>query len=224
MIRLVLARYVLLGIAAALAMAAVGCYRSRAHPCAAQPQPTMVLSPSSGPCDATVEVTGSGFPVTPVQAKNPDVYLLQPGTTDVSMGFLVPAHPDRDGAFRQWAGLREHGCEAATLDSQAEQPTGYLAIAAAPQRLAPGPGLQPGDHIPNITAVAYYRYTTTTPPPPPVMVVSPSSGPCDGTVEVRGSGFEPGGQIPLDLAGAHSDVAITRLAVATAGSDGAVRR
>jgi hypothetical protein len=167
-----------------------------------------------------VEIKGSGFPVVPGQAKNPDVYLLQPGTTDVSMGFLVPAHPDRDGAFSQWAGLHEHGCEAALLDSQAEQPTGYLAIAAAPQHLTPGPGLQPGERIPNIIAVAHYTYTTTTPPPPPVMLISPSSGPCDGTVEVRGSGFEPGSQIPLDLAGAHSDVAIARLAVATAGSDG----
>jgi hypothetical protein len=52
------------------------------------------------------------------------------------------------------------------------------------------------------------------------MVISPSSGPCDATVEVRGSGFEPGSQIPLDLGGAHSDVAIARLAVATAGPDG----
>ena len=56
--------------------------------------------------------------------------------------------------------------------------------------------------------------------PQPTLVISPASGPCDAAVEVKGSGFEPGSEVPLDLAGPHSDVAIGRLAVATAAPDG----
>jgi hypothetical protein len=52
------------------------------------------------------------------------------------------------------------------------------------------------------------------------MTIYPSSGPCDATVEVTGTGFVPGNEIPLDLAGAHSDVSVGRLAVAIAGPDG----
>jgi len=165
---------------------------------AAQPQPTMVLSPASGPCDATVQASGTGFPV-----GNLVLYLVRPGTTDVNMGILNGAvvHPEGEGSsLSQAVPLWNHGCEAATLDSQLAQPTGYLAIAAA---LAPAPGggaVQPGERIPNIIAVADYRYTTTTPPPPPVMAISPSSGPCDGTVEVTGTGFQPDQDVSLHWA------------------------
>ena len=52
---------------------------------AGQPQPTMVISPSSGPCDAAIQVSGSGFPV-PSAPFHDEVwlYLVQPGTADVN--------------------------------------------------------------------------------------------------------------------------------------------
>ena len=190
---------VLLTVAAGGALAPAG-------PAAAQPQPTIVLSPSSGPCDAAVEVRGSGFPeFAPGQATNPNVYLIQPGTTDVSMDFLARVYPYRDGAFSQRFELREDGCEAVALDRQAEQPAGYLTIAAA----APGEvAVHPGDHIPNIIAVAHYTYTT---PPPPVMVISPSSGPCDATVEITGRDFPPNTTIEVGVGGTDAQMIVGHL-------------
>jgi len=172
---------------------------------AAQPQPTMVLSPSSGPCDATVEANGTGFAV-----GNLGLYLLRPGTTDVNMGILNGAvvHPEGEGSFSQAVPLRDHGCEAATLDSQAEQPTGYLAIAAAPG----GGAVQPGERIPNIIAVAQYAYTTTTRQPQPTMTITPSSGPCDATVEVTGRDFPAGTAIHLDVGGGGGESTLGKLA------------
>jgi hypothetical protein len=177
----------------------------------------MVLSPSSGPCDAPVEVKASGFPVSRSPMESLGLYLLQPGTGDVSMGVLNAASVQRDGTFSQWVPLREHGCEAAALDSQAGQPTGGLFIAAwageAPVGL--------GERIPDIIAVGRYTYTTTTPHvPTETLQISPASGACDAMVDVTGEGFEPGAEIPLDLARPNSDDVMGRLAVATADRDG----
>jgi len=178
---------------------------------AAQPQPTIVLSPSSGPCDAPVEASGTGL----VPRQDALVYLLQPGTTDVSMGLLTYGSVDQNGAFSQWFGLREHGCEAAVLDSQAEEPAGYLAIVAAEG------GVQPGEHIPNIIATARYEYTTTAPRAPiETLSISPGSGPCDAGVEVTGSGFQAGIAVVLKLASASGEFGLGPLASAAVGSDG----
>jgi len=184
---------------------------------AGQPQPTLTISPSSGPCDAAVEVRGEGFPVGGADISNPLVYLLRPGTTDVNMGFLTYGSVDRDGSFSQWFGLREHGCEAAALDRQAEQPAGYVAIAAAPAATA----VQPGERIPNIVATAQYRYTTTAPHvATESLSISPASGPCDATAQVRGSGFEPGMAVVLELASASGEFGLGPLASAVAGDSG----
>jgi len=211
-----LGRYVLFGMVAALAGAAGGTL-APAGPAAAQPQPTMVLSPASGPCDATVEVRGSGFPLPSGPMESLGLYLLQPGTADLNMGVLNPASVQRDGTFSEWAPLWKRGCEAAALDGKAEQPTGNLFIAARSGETPVGPG----ERIPNIIAVARYAYTTTTPHvPTESLSVSPQSGPCDAMVDVRGEGFEPGTEIPLDLAKPNTDDVMGRLAVATADSDG----
>jgi len=167
-----------------------------------QLQPTIVISPASGPCNATVEVRGQNFPLPERPMQTLGLYLLQPGTTDVSMALLVTGYLHLDGTFRQSAELQEHGCEAATLDSQAEQPAGYLTIAAAPG----GPAVSPGDRIPNIIAVGQYRYTATTPPPSPVIVISPSSGPCDATVEITGQDFPPNTAIELGVGGTDGEL------------------
>jgi len=186
---------------------------------AAQPQPTLVLSPSSGPCDAPVEVKGHGFPVGGGHPTNPLVYLLRPGTTDVNMGFLTYGSVDRDGSFSQWFGLRQHGCEAAALDGQADQPSGHLVIAVTLFQ----PTLQPGARIPDIIATAQYEYTTTAPHvPTETLSVLPPSGPCDATVEVTGSGFEPGMEVVLKLASASGEFGLGPLASAAAGDDGGI--
>lgn len=183
---------------------------------AAQPKPTMTISPASGPCDATVEVAGTGFSVLP-PTESLGLYLLRPGTNDVSMMVLNAASVQRDGTFSQLVPLSEHGCEAAALDSKAEPPTGKLFIAASPGESPAGVG----EGIPDIITVAQYAYTTTAAQVhAETMSVSPQSGPCDATVDLMGQGFEPGAQVPLDLARPNSDDVMGRLAIPTADSEG----
>jgi hypothetical protein len=185
---------------------------------AAQPQPTVVISPASGPCDAPVQVNGSGFDRSRLvmEGPGPALYLLRPGADDISMGILNPVFIDQGGAFSEPVGLYEHGCEAAALDSQAERPTGRLSIALS----AGGPTVELGGQIPNIIAIAEYTYTTTTPPPRPTMVVSPPSGACDATVEVTGSAFQPGQEVSLGLKPPGFDVPLGTLATAVADARG----
>jgi len=212
-----LGRYVLFGMEAALAVAAGGVV-APAGPAAAQPQPTMVISPASGPCDATVDVTGNDFPASK-GLESLGLYLLQPGSSDVNMAILNAAvvHPEGGGGFTQSLPLREHGCEAAAMDAEAEQPAGYLAIVAAPGEAA----VQPGERIANIVAVAHYAYTTTTPQRQPAMAITPSSGPCDGTVDITGRDLPASTAIHLDVAGGGGEATLGRLASLTTGASGA---
>jgi len=182
---------------------------------AGQPQPTMVLSPSSGPCDATVEVTGAGFPASSL-TESLGLYLLRPGTTDVNVGILNAAVVGQDGRFDEWVPLREHGCEEAALDARAQPPAGDLLIAARSGQTA----VPPGDRIPNIIAVAQYTYTTTTPQPQPTMALSPASGPCDGTVEVTGRDFSASTAIHLDVGGGGGESTLGKLASLVTDSGG----
>jgi hypothetical protein len=146
------------------------------------------------------------------------LYLLQPGTVDVNMGILNAASVGRDGTFSQAAPLWERGCEAAALDSQADQPTGNLVIVA---RSGQGP-VGPDQRISDIIATAQYVYATTTAHiPTETLAILPASGPCDGAVEVRGSGFEPGIQVLLKLGRPGSDDTLGTLASATAEGTGA---
>lgn len=80
--------------------------------------------------------------------------------------------------------------------------------------------MKPGERIPNIIAVAQYRYTTTTRPPPPVMAISPSSGPCDGTVEITGRDFPAGTAIRLDVGVPKGDGTMGTLATLVTASSG----
>jgi hypothetical protein len=182
---------------------------------AVQPQPTLTLSPSSGPCDDPVEVTGSGFPVPSGPFPYVAFYLVEPGSADVNAGSVGSAHIERDGSFSQWVGLRHGGCDAAALDSRSEQPTGYLIIGATLSLTA----VQVGVRIPDIMATAQYSYGTTT-PPRRVMTVSPASGPCDGTVQVTGTGFYPGEDATLGWAYPGSESSLGRLASVVADAGG----
>jgi hypothetical protein len=177
---------------------------------AAQPQPTLVLSPSSGPCDATVEVSGTGFLPPSGPGETLRLYLVEPGTADVSMDILNPAFVQPDGTFEQSAPLYSRGCEAAALDSRAEHATGHLLIVASSsleQSAAP-----PGQRISNIVAIAQYQYTTTAPPPQPIMALSPSTGPCDATVEITGRDFPASTAVRLDVAGGGGEATLGTLA------------
>lgn len=206
MLRLRLARYIVLGIAVALMAAAAGAASAvlPAGQASAQPAPTIELLPASGPCDAPVEVRGRGFEPQGGPASLL-LYLVQPGTADVNMDSLNPASPDADGAFSQRVAMRERGCEAVALDSEAERPSGYVVIAVA-SRVSDSPTGE-GERIPNVIATAQYKYTTTAPHvPTEALSVVPPSGPCDATIEVRLSGFRPDWPVPIDVAGpyAHS--------------------
>jgi hypothetical protein len=184
---------------------------------AAQPQPTLVLSPSSGPCDAAIEVSGSGFPVPSGPFPYAVLYLLQPGSTDVNADTLDTVRIDQGGTFSRWVTPWENGCDAAALDSKGAEPSGHVAIAAA---LSQG-ALQAGERIPNILAVAQYAYTTTAPRvPTETLSISPASGPCDGIVDITGSGFDPGTNVQLNLGRPGSDDTLGTLASAVAGADG----
>lgn len=185
---------------------------------AAQPQPTLTLSPASGPCDATVEVKGSGLEdiQVPEPGPGPALYLLQPGTVDVNVEFLNGVDIYDDGTFRGSVPLWKRGCEAATLNSQAEHPSGYLSFALS----GGGPTVQPGERIPNIIAVAQYAYTTTTRQPQPSMAITPSSGPCDAPVEIEGRDFPASTAIHLDVAGGGGEATLGRLASLTTEPSG----
>lgn len=200
-----------------------------------EPQPLLQLIPSSGPCDAPVQAMGSKFRPPPGVFPDVELYLLQPGAGKVNMDYLTSATVERDGTFTQWAGLRERGCEAAALDIKAEETSGHLSIAAVYGRtfFPPGP-LTPespppivetpfprGEAIPSIVAVGNYRYTTTTVHvPTEALEIYPASGPCDGTVRVAGTGFEPGVEVLLEMGHPASDSSLGTLASATADSAG----
>lgn len=215
------ARYVLFGTVAVLLVAAGGVL-APAGGAAAQPQPTLVLSPASGPCDAVVEVAGSGFPPPLASPLGPTrdtlgLYLVRPGAADISMDILNAASNQPDGTFGQWLPLHNRGCEAAALDRQAQEPTGRLLIAVT----FSNPPVQPGERIPDILAMAEYTYTTAAPRvPTEALSISPASGPCDGTVDITGSGFEPGMELLLKLAQPGSDGTLGTLASALPDANG----
>lgn len=197
MLRLRLARYIVLGIAVALMAAAAGAASAvlPAGQANAQPEPTIELLPASGPCDGVVDMRGTGFepPADPTEFQR--LYLVRPGTEDVAMREVAGGLVRSDGTFVARMGPHVARCDVAALDSEAEQPSGHLVIAATASR----DPVSPGERIPGIIAVARYAYTTTSPPADPLAVVSPSTGPCDAPLEVRGRGFEPQGGAGSDL-------------------------
>jgi len=184
-----------------------------------QPEPTMVISPPSGPCDTPLEARGSGFPLPRAPTEIVELYLVHPGTSDVNMRILNAASIEPDGTFTARLGPAEPRCQAAALDSKAEQPAAHLLIAATTSLT--GPPVPPGEPIPDIIAVARYAYTTTTLRiPTETLVVFPPSGPCDATIEVTGSGFEPAMKVRLDLGAPGSDASLGTLASVVAHADG----
>jgi len=136
---------------------------------AAQPQPTMVISPASGPCDATVEVQGTGFEAggqIPIDLGGPH--------SDISIARLAIAGAGPDGQFRVSIALGSLGCQAATIDAQLDRP-------GEPKDIVLFAGADPARM--SVITRASYEYTTTT---ASVARVLPPAG--DGTAALRGSG------------------------------------
>jgi hypothetical protein len=129
----------------------------------------------------------------------------------VNVDFLNGVDIFDDGTFRGSVPLWKHGCEVAALDRQAGQPSGHLSFALS----AGGPVVQPGERIPNIIAVAQYAYTTAARQPQPAMTITPTSGPCDATVEIAGRDFPASTAIHLDVAGGGGEATLGRLASLT---------
>jgi hypothetical protein len=141
-----LGRYVLLGIVVALAVAAGGVL---APPGGAAAQRSMVISPSSGPCDATVEVTGTGFvPGNEIPLDLGGAY------SDVPVGRLAVASARSDGQFSVQIKFGVLGCEVAARDTELGHP-------GEPKRLGIFAGYDPARG--SILAEAMYSYTTTAP-------------------------------------------------------------
>jgi hypothetical protein len=129
---------------------------------AAQPQPTMVISPSSGPCDATVEITGWDFP--------PSTRIrLDIGRA----GRLVTLTTDPNGRFTANVALGQLGCEAVRLDGLRPGDQIWV-IADLEERM-----IEPGRGIPPILTRSPYTYITThvAPKPPPAALPRTGSGP-----------------------------------------------
>jgi hypothetical protein len=84
---------------------------------AAQSEPTMVVSPSSGPCDGTVELRGSGYPA------DADIRVsLGRPHSEGDFAVLASALTGATGDFHVAVDLGSLGCEAAALDERLSGP------------------------------------------------------------------------------------------------------
>ena len=126
----------------------------------AQAAPTLTVNPESGPCDATVEVRGAGFPPdTEVKLALGAPHSGEDQTT------LATPRAGADGSFGVSITLGEIGCEAAAADIRFDDPGEprdlviWTRDTANPQRIA---------------ARTAYRYTNTVPGERPALPVSGS--------------------------------------------------
>jgi hypothetical protein len=161
----------------------------------AQPQPTLTITPLSGPCDATVELTGLDFP------PNTAIELGVGGTDgQLIVGHLGSVLSDADGhlSFSTLLGFLGCGMAGVTRERTAGDQLWLLGYV-----LEPGPS---GSPTARILTRARYRFTTTQSTLPiAVLTLSPSSGPCDATLEATGTLFEPGSDVTLQVARPHSE-------------------
>jgi len=151
----------------------------------AQGQESLVIVPSSGPCDGTVEVIGKGFPANTAIRLD----LARPGS-DTTMGKLGSTTTNAEGEFRVTVTFGTLGCEAAQLEGM----WGYdpasrgLVIFVDLEERAPTQG------IPPILGRVEYRYTTTG--------VTPEGAPSGLPGTGSGSGWSGIGVKGLALSGA----------------------
>ena len=133
----------------------------------AQPEPTLTISPSSGPCDATVEVTGHDFP--PNTAIRLD--MGHPGG-DGKLGKLASLTSDSTGRFALGVELGALGCEAARLIKELGTGSEELWIFADLEERI----VEPGRGIPPILTRTPYTATTTRVGAQPLADALPDTG------------------------------------------------
>jgi hypothetical protein len=181
---------------------------------AAQPQPTLVLSPSSGPCDATVEVRGEDF------APHSFVRILvgEP-TTGAGLGEVASVSADSLGRFARSASLGSLACAGARLADKVAPGAGRLEVWASAGEPLYGLG-----SLPPVVARAVYLFATfEISRPEPTLTVLPDTGPCDARVTVEAAGFEPSYEILVSLMRPHSEGSLGTLAEAVTDGEGALR-
>jgi hypothetical protein len=152
---------------------------------AAHAQPSLTVSPPSGPCDATVEVRGSSFEPGAMIELN----LARPHS-EGAMGKLGSAIADAAGDFSLAVSLGALGCEAAALDTRADDP-------GEPKDLQMYASYQP--RRPRLAAWAVYAYTTTNPSPDVVPAAPPDTGNAGDTSGART--FHPAAILALAAGG-----------------------
>ena len=182
----------------------------------AQPQPTMVLSPSGGPCDGAVEVTGQDFPPNTPIALGLTVHPLGPAfdpATLTRLTGLASAVTDGNGHFAATTTLGFLGCEAASLDGFGPVSGQVWVVADLAQPLQ--------GHAPGLLAEAPYFYTTRrVAEPGPMLTISPSTGECDATLQVTGQHVPSASQVVVYLGNPGSEGAIATLGAPATSSSG----
>lgn len=190
-------RFVLTMLTVTLAVLTVGDVSPlvRADRARAQPEPTLEIVPPSGPCDATLEVTGQEFP------PNTAIELGVGGIGGQSIeGRLASVFSDANGHLSFNALLGFLGCGMASVTRER---TGGDQLWLLGYAIEPGPSGRPTARI---LARAPYTFTTTQSTlPEAILTLSPSSGPCDATVDATGAFFEPGSNVMLQVARPHSE-------------------
>ena len=190
----------------------------------AQDGPALVLTPDSGPCDATIQVSGSGFP--------PDsaiTFSLNRPHSEGSFASIGSTVSDAGGAFAADVTLGEVGCLVASRDDDFDDP-------GEPKELGVTAHV---DAAPSVGRGARYTYTTvsiaggvftaTAEPPASTgmpmqdlqFAVSPTSGPCDATISATGSGFPARSEILISLSRPASEGSIVNLTSTVTDSSGA---
>jgi hypothetical protein len=130
-----------------------------------QPQPGMTITPSGGPCDATVEITGRDFPAS--TAIHLDV---AGGGGEATLGRLASLTTEPSGGFALSVSLGTLGCEGArSIEGLGAGPHEFWIFASRDEPLIV-PGQTGGPPLLTRTA---YTYTTTTLSAPQVL---PSTG------------------------------------------------
>lgn len=125
-----------------------------------QSAPALTLSPSSGPCDATITVNLSGFE--PNETVTLDIATPFSGGIDAR---LKPALTDTNGSFKGERSLGEGGCSAAAKDAKSLDASKSIMIYA-------GADLESM----SVMARAGYAYTTTTASPKTEMAPETTDG------------------------------------------------
>jgi hypothetical protein len=214
----------LLSIGVAAAVGAMFLMGSPAAVSRAQDGPALVLTPDSGPCDATIQATGSGFP--------PDSAITFSLNRPHSEGYFASIGStvsDAAGEFSAAVTLGEVGCTVASRDDGFDDPGEAKELGLTAHV----------DPVAGVFSSARYTYTTIasvdsaltataeapttasgTQTPTPQLTIAPPSGPCDATIQASGKGYAAGARISISILRPDSEGPFGTLAVTVASAAG----